>query len=510
LYSWVTGITEDDEKGRVKAWDIAIDAQLTGGDTEVSKSRLVLTIFAAGTLPRSPARLMLKALHCRILLWGVGDSGSVICKLSNKVAYRLARYQWRLAQQMQKSLPKDHEDALPNHLATLLEMDIEEVLTDAILQRAANMTWNRSTQEATAGDDAMLDVVVEDTAVRSPLDTLAAWWSSHILQDALMYRLELNCPPPSRKRSNSFESDIELALNSAPFMSAAYTRASVVKAVFTDQDRVANINSVLAALPRSKYKPTISSTNFLDSSIPPSARAEISMAVRCAMIVAILKGQVGEDICPSSPLAFSNAIALFNRLPIDPVELTLLGFISLYHLLHVVTTEERLVQSPLSSYSTSVPPPLASSHNEKPKESNHAETDSLPPPTPDVCRIASGLVYWVRNAYNPVSYGFTSVLRETVVDECVAACRRVGIEMTVGKNEWEKVYRGRKPAKKPIRGHGEEANHGTNEFTVQDQKVTLSRSASVRSSDSGYGSLGWEDSWKSITLNSVIPPKHVG
>jgi hypothetical protein len=502
LYSWITGITEEDEKGRVKAWDIAIDAQLTGGDAEVSKSRLVLTFFAAGTLPRSPARMMLKALHCRILLWRVGDSGSITCRLSNKVAYVLAKYQWQLAQQMQKSLPKGDEDGLPDHLAALLEMDIEEVMTDAILQRAVNMTWNRSTQEATNGDDAMLDVVVEDMVVRSPLDTLAAWWSSHILQNALIHRLEFNAAPSLGKKGSSFESNIELAVNSAPYMSAAYVRASVVKAVFIDQDRVANINPVLAALPRSKHKSTISSTNFLDSSIPPSARTEISMAVRCAMIAAILKEQVTGDASPTSPLTFRNAITLFNQLPVDPVELTLLGFASIFHLLHIVTAEERSTRSyPLSSPSSSpsLISSLSSPHDEKSEELSLAEIDNLPLPIPDVCRIASGLVYWVRNAYNPVSYGFTAKLRDQVVEECVAVCRSVGVEITVGKNEWEQVYRQKKHSKKSNRGDGGEAKHRSHEFTTQDQRAITSRRTSVKSNDTGYESLDQEDSGEGIS-----------
>ena len=74
-FAWLLNQTEEDEVARVRAWDIAIDAQLTGGDSEVSKSRLVLTIFASGTLPSTPTRLMLKALHIRILLWEASKSG---------------------------------------------------------------------------------------------------------------------------------------------------------------------------------------------------------------------------------------------------------------------------------------------------------------------------------------------------------------------------------------------------------------------------------------------------
>lgn len=59
IYSWLMGRSEEEEIARVRAWEIAIDAQLTGGDAEVSRSRLVLTVWASGTLPKTPARLML-------------------------------------------------------------------------------------------------------------------------------------------------------------------------------------------------------------------------------------------------------------------------------------------------------------------------------------------------------------------------------------------------------------------------------------------------------------------
>lgn len=45
-YAWLTGKTDNDEIARIKAWDIAIDAQLTGGDSEVSKSRLLMITAA--------------------------------------------------------------------------------------------------------------------------------------------------------------------------------------------------------------------------------------------------------------------------------------------------------------------------------------------------------------------------------------------------------------------------------------------------------------------------------
>ncbi|KAL2372535.1 hypothetical protein RJ035_006209 [Blastomyces gilchristii] len=518
LYSWLTGITEDDETARAKAWDIAIDAQLTGGDPEVSKSRMVLTIFASGTLPRTPARVMLKALHCRLLLWRVGSPGSWAFRLSNHAGSILARYQWDIARNLLKNLPEDHDDALPEHLVTLLEADVDDVMTDAIMQRASNMAWNRYTQEATYGEDAMLDIVVEDTAVRSPLDALAAWWSSRALQNALIHCLDFDTLPPELKPRIAFERSLHLALNAAPLASAAYTRAAVIKAVFFDEDRVTNINTVLAALPRSKSQPAISSTNFLDSSVPPSARAEISIAVRCAMIAAILKGQVGGGSpSESSQLTLRNAIELFNVLPIDPVELTLLGFASLYHLLHVLATEQSLLSdsSLSSSICSSASDTTTSSTQQDETESSTSTSSFSTIPTPDLARIALGLIYWVRNAYNPISSGFDMELVEKAVKGCIDACQRAGIHIEAVETRWEgqhHLHHGETP--NDSNDHVQDPQNVTEAPTTDtttattattttttangasreaDQKTEHVRRDSLKSTDTGYGSLGHED-----------------
>ncbi|EEP75410.1 predicted protein [Uncinocarpus reesii 1704] len=495
LYSMLTGISEDDEKGRVKAWDIALDAQLTGGDAEVSKSRLVLTIFAAGTLPRSLSRMMLKSLHCRILLWRVGSPGSFACKVSDHIAGLLANYQWQLAQVMQKIIPKDHEDALPSHLAYLLEYDGEDVFTDAIVQRASNMIWNRATQEATDGEDSLLDVVVEDSAIRSPLDAVAAWWSSRALQEALIHSLDVTSVDCGPKRREAFERYLEMALKSAPPTSAAYTRAAAIKALFVDEDRVANINSVLAALPRPKREPSTSATVFLDSSVPPSVRDEICIVVRCAMIAAILRGQVGGQDATSSTLSLNNAIELFNRLPIDAVELTFMGFAALYHLLHIVSMDERLI--PSSSLTSSV----CSSHSDgislSGSNTQHSADGITLCPLPELGRIASGLRYWVQNAYNPISSGFTDSLVEKVVEGCADACRNAGFDIDEQKTDTKHERRTSDVSTLSSSSFSPE-EIAKDAITPNDGVVqpseTKTRRESIRSDDTGYGSLGQGES----------------
>lgn len=452
LYSLVTGVTEEDEKGRVKTWDIAIDAQLAGGDAEISKSRLVLTIFAAGTLPRSPMRMMLKALHCRILMWRVGEPGSWTFNVSNDVARSLARYQWDLARKMNAALPKDHPDSLPSHLATLLKIDCDDVMIDTIIQRAANLTWNRPTQEGTDDDEALLDVVEEDPAIQSSLDALAAWWSSHLLQGALLRYFEASSGGPDAKKSrNVFKSKIKLALDVAPQPSAAHTRALVMMAVFFERDRVANIGSVLAALPKEKGKNKQNqASNFLDSSLPISVREEISTAVRCAMIAAIFNARATGDTSLPATFTVEKAIHWFNRLPLDPVELTLLEFAAVYHLLHILASD---IDYLASSDSSAPPSPmskasdmLSSSSDDGEDGASQRNNNIIPHPMPNLGRVASELIYWARNAYNPAFYGFTSNLVKVIETECTSLCQTAGVHVA----DYSCVQEEKSKAKQPI------------------------------------------------------------
>lgn len=491
LYSWVTGITEEDEKGRVKTWDIAIDAQLAGGDAEISKSRLVLTIFAAGTLPRSPMRMMLKAMHCRILLWRVGEPGSWSFYISNDVARSLAGYQWELARQMHRSLPRDHPDALPDHLAALLGIDSEEVMIDSIVQRAANLTWNVPTQETGDDHEALLNVVEEDPAIQSSLDGLSAWWSSHLLQRSLLKYFEASSGGPEAKTNRDlFKTQINLALDVAPQPSAAHTRALVMKAVFFEQDRIKNIGTVLDALPSDSGKNKKNHAfNFLDSSLPVSIREEISIAVRCAMIAAIFSARAtGSDALPAS-FTMQKAINWFNQLPLDPVEMTLLGFAAVYHLLHVLVFDTDYISSSDSSGSSS-PVPGTSSLSAASSADDEAdaaedvratrERGTQSESFPNLGRVAAELVYWARNAYNPSFYGFTPDLVDAVEKECTSLCQSAGVNIAdysrlhdhklktkrrktkkrnklAANSPCEKAVRGKQHVPVPSSGHCEES-----------------------------------------------------
>ncbi|KAF2740207.1 hypothetical protein EJ04DRAFT_237420 [Polyplosphaeria fusca] len=249
-YAFLTGITKEQEAARVKAWNIALDAQLTGGDAEISRSRLILTLMASGTLPDTPARLMLKALHLRVLLWEVAKPGNRARKIMDELAAKMARRYWNAARSEHRIAANlaakagSEMEPLPDHLATLIEMECDEVLVPGIVQRAYNLAWNKPVAENTSIDDAM-DGVVEDFAISSPLDALAAWWSSYILKKALnSFLASKHCTP-----KEAVKAGLDVATSAAPPTSQAHLRAMVAKAVVLDEERPTNITTALKAFP---------------------------------------------------------------------------------------------------------------------------------------------------------------------------------------------------------------------------------------------------------------------
>lgn len=289
-YQMLTGLTEEQETARVKAWSIALDSQLAGGDVEINKSRLVLTLLASGTLPDSPMRLMLKALHIRLLLWDPSQS-RLHLGASNAIAAKLARAKWnearqlsRLLTQLRRGLSEQHDDDLPEHLAALVEQECDEVLNEDIIQRAHNLAFNtETTYNVTAPMDGM-DSVVDDMAIGSPLDAVAAWWSTQTLHRVMLATMEKDEVALLTKTD-----DIELAIKTAPIGSTAQARAIVARAVLIDKARGANIAAALQSMGNEKVDALLSSSLCIIDSGFQASTPDLRLALRCAMAIAHLR-----------------------------------------------------------------------------------------------------------------------------------------------------------------------------------------------------------------------------
>jgi hypothetical protein len=329
-YQMLTGLTEEQELARVKAWTIALDAQLAGGDVEINKSRLMLTLLASGTLPDTPQRLMLKALHIRVLLW----QSEFIPKAVNILAAHLARHFWNEAKQLDRLLvqlrkgsnPPADDETLPDHLAVLLEQDSDDVLNDDIIQRAHNLAWNRPTTYNAEHVDGM-NAVVDDPAVRSPMDAVCAWYSSLTLQHVLAASLE------DRKKAAGSGPELELAIKLAPIGSNAQIRALVARTFVTDEKRGANIAAAMQAMApaenpdkhphyASGVPPLIDSPTVQPISIDP----DVHTALRCSQAMAHVQKYASP---PRWALDIINSIVLSH-----PREgMSLLGFTAAFHLM---------------------------------------------------------------------------------------------------------------------------------------------------------------------------------
>ncbi|KAI6710101.1 hypothetical protein JHW43_007368 [Diplocarpon mali] len=336
-YTYLTGITQEQEAARIKAWTIALDAQLAGGDVEVSKSRLTLTLLASGTLPDTPARLMLKALHIRVLLWEVGNAGFNGFYLFHEAAAKMARRQWNEAKQLQRIISRTKEkqgEELPEYLAALLEEECDDVLVDSIGQRAYNLAWNLPTTSSTAGSSDGLDGVVDDSAIRGPLDAVAAWYSSLVLRRALIKSLQ--SADDDLTAQKAIIADISLAIKTAPVGSRAQMRSLAARAVLVKEKRGASIAESMQALEPLEKTSSRNSTSLIDTNISVTGLPDVKMSLRCAMAIAHLE----RFAAPANPEAACRIIK-----SLAPTNLTLLGFTAAFKLMERINGHDLVAHS---------------------------------------------------------------------------------------------------------------------------------------------------------------------
>lgn len=341
-YAFLWNVTKEQEDARIKAWDIALDAQLTGGDAEISMSRLLLTLLASGTLPDSPVRLMLKALHIRVLLWEVAKAGYGTWYMFDELSMKMARIYWNQARIEHKlvanrSMQRDGQDAsqpMPTHLVALLDMECDEVLVKPIVQRAYNLAWNRPTAEHTQVDEGT-DSVVEDFAISSPLDALAAWLSSLVINNVLKVSLVMN-----ESNQKAVMSDLDMAISIAPPTSAIQIRALATKAVLSKNDRLQLIEAAYKALPCPSRRD--SSNLTLPLSPQPlliidrsSISADVPVALVFAKCLALVENQHPEITQSPVLRAQAQQKAVNTLLSYWPTEknFTLLSFVAAYKVL---------------------------------------------------------------------------------------------------------------------------------------------------------------------------------
>ncbi|KYK54943.1 dihydrodipicolinate synthase [Drechmeria coniospora] len=321
-YQMLTGLTEEQETARVKAWSIALDSQLAGGDVDVCRSRLILTLLASGTLPDTPSRLMLKALHIRILLWDLCRGSQF--GLCNVMAAKLARKRWNKARQLNRSLVQlrsdsstPHENELPEHLVALVEQDCDDVLNVSVVQRAHNLAFNGATAQDVERIDSM-DAVVEDTSIGSPLDAVAAWYSCEALHHVLTATLE-----GEFEEAKDRAAEVEVAVRVAPIGSSAHMRAVLAKAVLVDEGRLESIRVARHAIQTDRIGTVLSNSEVITGPYSHSSSYwDLHLSLNCAKAIACLSRNTDPGVADARALQFIRA---FPK-PEYMSNMTLLGF----------------------------------------------------------------------------------------------------------------------------------------------------------------------------------------
>ncbi|KAF2670188.1 hypothetical protein BT63DRAFT_372075 [Microthyrium microscopicum] len=341
-YAFLTGFSQDQEIARVKAWGLALDAQLTGGDAEISISRLILTLLASGTLPSTPGRLMLKALHIRVLFRAASHAGYPSWLMLEELSIKLARWYWNAARtafhvKRDSNTGFLHEDYdLPDHLAALLQLESDEVLIDPIIERAFNLAWNLPSCKNISKDEAM-DQVVKDVHIASPLDALAAWFSIHIGDCIMAYSMRTL----GEDNQATLKEDIDLIYQTSPPPSGARSRALVLKALLIKENRHQHITEAFESLPREQDRRP---SQVDEKSSMPFAMNFVHDGPLPADIKVSL--MVAKTIELAEKLAWNDYATYFTErfMPLDK-QYTLLSFTASYHLLDTLIRAPHLIDN---------------------------------------------------------------------------------------------------------------------------------------------------------------------
>ncbi|KAH7319808.1 hypothetical protein B0I35DRAFT_408567 [Stachybotrys elegans] len=326
-YQALTGLTEEQEKARVKAWSIATDSQLTGGDVDINKSRLALTLLASETLPDTPARLMLKALHLRVLLW---DLNNILpFGIVNTIAAKFARVKWNEARQLNQMLARlsdsgaSHlEDELPEHLAAMVKLECDEVLNQTMIQRAHDLAFQKQRTGRQADD---VDHLADDSAIGSPMDAVAAWWSTEMLNRVMTYTLDKN-----EEAIKERDEHLELAVHTAPVGSVAQVRAIVARAVLVDKSRGAHIALALKAVDSNLGDESLTKPTAMINEPRITSNVDLQLALQCATSIAHLRRIQSTGDTPH------RGLRLIQKISIPVESMSLLGCTAVLELIEHV------------------------------------------------------------------------------------------------------------------------------------------------------------------------------
>jgi hypothetical protein len=103
---------------------------------------------------------------------------------------------------------------------------------------------------------------------------------------------------------------------------------------------------------------------------------------------------------------------------------------------------------------------MLSSEDDDEDGASRRNNNIIPHPMPNLGRVASELIYWARNAYNPAFYGFTSNLVKVIETECTSLCQTAGVHVADYSCVQEEKSKAKQAidAKRRFAGDSEEAS----------------------------------------------------
>ncbi|BFZ61668.1 Clr6 histone deacetylase associated PHD protein-2 Cph2 [Saitoella coloradoensis] len=281
VFQTMAGLNESENLMRISAWERALDAQLAGGDSKISRARLAFSFLSSLTFPPSASRCMLQALHIQVLLHGVAPES---------LARKLSAHSWKKARAV--LVAAGEEEVLPEHIKNLLvEYDSAEIFTPEVARRAYGLAYGHILDEDEVEEaDENMDFVVEDDAVKCPLDALAAWSSCMIARKALKAAFVVKEKDADKEMMEELEDELEVALEIAPPNSAALRTGLLTKALVYPDAEGASLRDAMKAwyenLPMNTKAEEEEALLILPSTqITTDAR----VGLRCAMVLWLLQ-----------------------------------------------------------------------------------------------------------------------------------------------------------------------------------------------------------------------------
>ncbi|KAG5354682.1 Transcription factor CPH2 [Yarrowia sp. B02] len=158
----------------------AVEAQLCGGQENVSRADLLVTYLQTLTLPPTPVLCATQAIHVHVLANGL--------PWLKRASVLVADRHWKQARKL--SVSKKH--SVPSYLSLLLAQN--DVFDSDIIQRFYNFAHGLDASHGCSLG--MLDegfiTATTDSALKTPLEVLAAWYSTRTLREVILFQLEAN------------------------------------------------------------------------------------------------------------------------------------------------------------------------------------------------------------------------------------------------------------------------------------------------------------------------------